>query len=168
MTFPNALSLIEISSRSERWEEDPLFSQNDISDALKLAREKFPLFTEKGHVDIILGDNALLKELNATYLGKDNPTNVLSFPQEKLEKGTQLPSGDWILLGDIILSYETIKEEARVQDKPFSHHLKHLVVHGFLHLLGFDHEDEKEAQEMESLEIEILKSLSIPNPYKKD
>lgn len=168
MTDPDPLSLTEISFSSEAWAQDTEFSLEDLHTALKAVRQYFPLLIQKGHVDIVLGDDALLKSLNASYRQKDKPTNVLSFPQEDLKKGTYLPSQKFVLLGDIVLSYQTIKEESLTQHKVFSHHLKHLIIHGFLHLLGFDHEHAAEAEEMESLEIKILDSLNIPNPYKEN
>ena len=111
---------------------------------------------------IQLSDDATIRALNADFRGKDKPTNVLSFP-----------SGEWppakganeIFLGDIILARETIQREAAEQGKAFTDHLTHLVVHGVLHLLGHDHEVEAEAEKMERLEIEILSSLAIANPY---
>ena len=165
MTEPDPFSLMEISFQSELWEKDPEFSLEDIRLVLNTARNHFPLFRQQGHVDIVLGDDLFLQELNASYRSKNKPTNVLSFPQEELQKGTYLPCDEFMLLGDIVLSYPTIKAEALDQKKPFHNHLKHLVVHGFLHLLGFDHEETSDAEEMEALEIKILESLNIPNPY---
>jgi probable rRNA maturation factor len=168
MTEPDPLPLTEISFNSDAWAQDSEFSLDDLHTALKAVRQYFPLLIQKGHVDIVLGDDTLLQNLNATYRHKDKPTNVLSFPQEDLKKGTYLPPQKFVLLGDIVLSYQTIKAESLAQQKAFSHHLKHLIIHGFLHLLGFDHEHTTEAEEMEAVEIEILDSLNIPNPYKED
>ncbi len=103
---------------------------------------------------IVLTDDALIRELNKTYRGKNKPTNVLSFP-----------SGEKQYLGDIILAFETIKREAAEQGKSFEHHAMHMLVHGTLHLLGYDHENESDAETMERLEIKILKKLGITNPY---
>lgn len=167
MIEPDPLSLIEISFQSDQWEKDPEFSLEDIQSVLVAVRNYFPLLKGKGHVDVVLGDDAFLQQLNASYRSQNKPTNVLSFPQEELRKGTYLPSEEFVLLGDIVLSYPTIKAEALDQNKSFSHHLKHLIVHGFLHLLGFDHEEESDAQEMETLEVKILQSLNIPNPYQE-
>ncbi len=110
-------------------------------------------------ISIVLADNAFIRNLNKTYRGKDKPTNVLSFPQDP-------GSGDREAnLGDVILAYETVKEEADSQGKGFEDHVTHLLVHGILHLLAYDHEDDAEAEEMESLEIRVLESLGIKNPY---
>lgn len=120
-------------------------------------------------INILLTDDAEIQELNKRYRGVDKPTNVLSFPSFEPEEisglKTNKQSPEPIVLGDIALAYETIQKECSDQDKSFDHHLIHLTVHGVLHLLGFDHEKDEEAAVMESLEIQILSSLTIPNPY---
>ncbi len=105
-------------------------------------------------------DDAAIRGLNAQWRGKDKPTNVLSFPAFP-EGGETIPP----MLGDIVLARETIEREAALDGKPFDHHLTHLVAHGLLHLLGYDHETEEEAEEMEGAERRILASLAIPDPY---
>ena len=102
-----------------------------------------------------------IQELNKNYRGKDKPTNVLSFPNEPLLNNPDRQ----VLLGDLILSIDTIEKEAKEQEKEFKDHLSHLIIHGFLHLLGYDHVDEDQAQAMESKEIKILSMLEIDNPY---
>lgn len=111
-----------------------------------------------GAVTLVLADDAGVQTLNRAYRGKDRPTNVLSFPNGEEDEGV-------ILLGDIILAYETVAAEARAQGKEFSAHAAHLVVHGVLHLLGYDHEIEAEAEAMEAREVMILAQLAIANPY---
>lgn len=112
-------------------------------------------------VCVALSDDAQVAELNASYRGKPSPTNVLSFPAVPM-----LPvDGDPRFLGDVILALETLKREAVDLGVPLAHHLQHLVVHGVLHLLGYDHQTEEEAQEMESLEVRILAGLAINDPY---
>ena len=114
-------------------------------------------------ISVVLGDDELLRRLNHESRGFDRPTNVLAFPGDL--PGDSLPHGAPCLLGDVVLSHETIAREARQQDKPFENHLRHMVVHGFLHLLGYEHESENEAQTMETLETTILAGMEIPNPY---
>lgn len=105
------------------------------------------------------------RALNRHYRGKDHATNVLSFPAEVAE-GVKLPRGVKLpLLGDLVLCAPVIAREAREQKKPLSAHYAHLTVHGALHLLGWDHQDEREAECMEQLEREILAGLGIGDPY---
>jgi probable rRNA maturation factor len=112
---------------------------------------------------VALSDDETVRGLNARFRDKDKPTNVLSFPA--LERfGEESPQP----LGDIVLAQETIEREAAQQGVAAAHHLQHLVVHGLLHLLGFDHETDDEAQEMEGIEIEVLAALGIPDPYGGD
>lgn len=112
---------------------------------------------------VALSDDATVRSLNARFRGKDKPTNVLSFPALERFDGAVPQS-----LGDVVLAQETVEREAAEQGVAASHHLQHLVVHGLLHLLGFDHETDDEAQEMEGIEIEVLSTLGIPNPYSGD
>lgn len=112
-----------------------------------------------GAVSLLLGDDATIAQLNHQFRGKDGPTNVLSFPPAHLGEGAEG------FLGDIALAAETIVEEANFQGKRFENHAAHLVVHGFLHLLGYDHENPADAEAMEAREREILASLGIEDPY---
>ena len=117
---------------------------------------------------VVLANDAFVKELNKTWRGKDKPTNVLSFPTGGIPfavGGEPLIDMGPHLLGDVVLALETIAREATDQKKTFSHHLAHLVVHGVLHLLGQDHEEDDEAEEMEALERDILEDLDIGDPY---
>lgn len=109
-----------------------------------------------GDVTVLLTSDAEQQALNARFRGKDAPTNVLAFPS---------PAGVGAGLGDVSIALETVRREARDQGKPFANHVRHLAVHGTLHLLGFDHIDDDEAAVMEALEREILAELGVPNPY---
>ena len=118
---------------------------------------------------ILLTDDSKMRALNRNWRGVDAPTNVLSFPANG---GHVRPSRDQSRnhphnhLGDIVIAYETVQREARHEHKLFAHHLAHLVVHGFLHLLGYDHESGQDAREMEDAERAILRQLAIPDPYR--
>jgi len=113
-------------------------------------------------VGLLLADDETVRELNRTWRGQDKSTNVLSFPD-----GSDAPPGAPRMLGDIVLAYGTVAAEAEAQGKALEHHLVHLVVHGMLHLLGYDHENDRGAEEMEGLETEILAGFGIADPYEE-
>jgi probable rRNA maturation factor len=116
-------------------------------------------------ISVVLADNDTVQQLNRDWRGKDKPTNVLSFAALDDDEAPVVP-GAPLLLGDIIFAYQTCRDEAEALGKPMSEHLAHLVVHGVLHLLGYDHEeDEAEAEEMEGLETAILAGFGIADPY---
>ena len=112
-------------------------------------------------VSLLFADDQTIRGINAEWRGKDKPTNVLSFPAYPLRPG-MAPKP---LLGDIVLAFETVAREAQAEDKPFANHLSHLIAHGLLHLFGYDHETDAEAEAMEQLERQILVRLAIPDPY---
>lgn len=114
-------------------------------------------------VSIALTDDASIRTLNHEYRGKDKPTNVLSFAA--LEGDDPLPPAGPVHIGDIILAFETLEREAADMGKPLADHFTHLLIHGTLHLLGYDHENDADANTMESLEILILSDFGIENPY---
>lgn len=111
-------------------------------------------------VSVVLTDDDRIRLLNARHRGIDKATNVLSFPQDDPDADAYGP-----LLGDIVVARQTVAREAVDGGLPFLHHLTHMVVHGFLHLVGYDHMDDDEAEEMERLEAAILEALGIPDPY---
>ena len=116
---------------------------------------------DKAELTIRIVENDESRELNSAYRGKDKPTNVLSFPFEA-PPGMTLP-----LLGDLIVAADVVAAEAIEQSKTLKAHWAHMVVHGCLHLLGYDHIEEDEAVEMESLETQLIESLGFDNPYKE-
>lgn len=109
-------------------------------------------------VTVVLADDALVQSLNSSYRGKDKTTNVLSFSLLQELEGERL-------LGDVVLARQTVAREAKEQGKSFAAHATHLVVHGVLHLMGYDHERPKAAKEMEALERTILADLGLADPY---
>lgn len=113
--------------------------------------------------EITLADDAAQQTLNRTWRGKDTPTNVLAFPAA--DPAVSPPAGAPLLLGDVVLAFETVRREAIEQQKPLADHLRHLVVHGVLHLLGYDHAADDDAAAMEAQEVAILAELGVPNPY---
>ncbi|WP_118987246.1 rRNA maturation RNase YbeY [Photorhabdus sp. CRCIA-P01] len=118
-----------------------------------------PQFQSESEVTIRIVDEAESHDLNLTYRGKDKPTNVLSFPFEAP------PEVDLPLLGDLIICLQVVEKEAEEQQKTIEEHWAHMVVHGCLHLLGYDHIKDDEAEEMESLETEIMQKLGYADPY---
>ncbi len=115
----------------------------------------------KAELSLVLGGDPLVRRLNRRWRGHDRATNVLSFPA-----GPAAGSAGPVLLGDVVLAYETVAREATAQSKALAAHLSHLVTHGVLHLLGFDHETDAEARRMEALERRILARLGVADPYR--
>jgi probable rRNA maturation factor len=148
---------IEVIIKSKRWR-----TSKGVERTLRraIANAAATLSTPAAELAIVLTDDAAMRRLNRAWRGVDATTNVLSFPNRPI--GGELP-----LIGDIVLAYETVAAEARQEGKPFAHHLAHLAVHGFLHLLGYDHEREREAATMERVERKILRALAVPDPYRR-
>ncbi len=135
--------------------EDPSFdSVIKEDDVLRISSFFLDRFSCKSNVSIILVNDHDMQNLNFTYRQKNCPTNVLSFPME-----------DDHYLGDIFLSFGVIKRESLEQNKTFENHFTHLLIHGLLHLLGYDHINPEDQNKMENLEIKFLQELCIPNPY---
>jgi probable rRNA maturation factor len=132
-------------------------------DALREARSDGWKGSRVGHeLSFVLTDDKRMRALNRTYRGKDKPTNVLSFAA--LDGETPKPAMPWIL-GDVVLTSGVIAREAKAQRKSVTDHLSHLAVHGVLHLLGYDHDDDTDAEAMEALEVSALAKRGIANPY---
>ncbi|MDP3495553.1 MAG: rRNA maturation RNase YbeY [Hyphomonadaceae bacterium] len=113
-----------------------------------------------GEISILMTNDAEMHALNKQWRGFDKPTDVLSFPSD----GPEIP-GEPVHLGDIALGYETSLTDAEAMGRPFEAHVSHLLIHGFLHLLGYDHIEPEDAKVMEPLEAQILAGLGWPDPY---
>ena len=158
-----------------RWEPSLLWDhpfcpdQAWLEEWLRLTRDETP-YVFPQEVSILFTDNQTIQKYNAQYRGQDKPTNGLSFPShspQDIEVFAQNPiqDGPPIPIGDLLFAHETLQKEALDRGIPFESHLAHLVVHGMLHLLGYDHEQEDEADHMEALEVHILGKKGLPNPY---
>jgi probable rRNA maturation factor len=151
---------VELEIASDHWAV--------LDDAETLARDAIGLacsvtrisIREGAEVSVLLTDDAGISALNARWRSQAKPTNVLSFPSAAPGR-----IADALLLGDIVIAFETMRREAEADGKSLADHYRHLVVHGFLHLIGFDHLDPDEADSMEGLERAILAGLSIDDPY---
>ncbi len=166
---------IDIALRSKKWQEEKNIENFiektcktliPLTDLKKILTKDFEL-----EVAILLVCDRQIKKINSEFRQKNKPTNVLSFPSldenlvRKIGLKKAIEPSNYLLLGDIIISYETVKKESLAQKKKFHDHLVHLILHSILHLIGHDHEDEKMANTMEALEIKILKKINIANPY---
>lgn len=127
-----------------------------------LARHPRVSIAPGSEASVVLGSDALVRRLNGTYRGKDQPTNVLSFPFQR-PPGASLEEQSE--LGDVVLAAETVGAEALAGSIEPRHHLQHLVVHGLLHLLGYDHQTDVDAERMERLETDILAKIGVPDPH---
>jgi probable rRNA maturation factor len=143
---------VDVLVQSPRWKKRR-GAQRAVRKAINAAADE--ISSPAGEVAVVLTDDAAIRKLNKQWRGIDKPTNVLSFPAAK--------SG--VMLGDIVIAYETLARESRDESKEFTHHLSHLAVHGFLHLMGYDHQNDSNAEAMEELESAILTRLRMPNPY---
>ena len=148
---------IDIQMQSPLWNAQPLASQT-VRNAIDAAARA--LSTAKGEVSIVLTDDSAIAKLNRDWRGIDKPTNVLSFPAS----GRKAGQGER-MFGDIVIAYETLERESRNENRVFLHHLAHLTVHGFLHLIGYDHETDAQAEEMEGLESKIMTRMNMPDPF---
>lgn len=157
------LPMTEVLVVADCWQNEP-DADAVIQRAIAAAAEQIDDDVGEAELAVMLTDDPGIRTLNSNWRGIDKPTNVLSFPALQPE-GARKPGEAPRMLGDIAIAYETTKREADAEGKPFEHHLSHLAIHGFLHLIGYDHENDADAEEMESLETEILEQLGIPDPY---
>ena len=159
----SALPITEILVVADCWQAEPE-AEAVIDRAIAAAAELISADVGDSELAIMLTDDEGIRTLNRNWRGFDKPTNVLSFPALQ-PTGPQKTDDAPRMLGDIAIAYQTTRREADEEQKPFDHHLSHLAVHGFLHLIGHDHEQDQQAETMESLEREILSHLGIPDPY---
>jgi probable rRNA maturation factor len=150
--------LIEIIVQSARWKQQPK-AAHIVRKSISAAA--IATSTPRAELAIVLTNDSAIRALNRDWCGLDAPTNVLSFPAAKKILSLAGPP----LLGDVVIAYQTVAREARDEAKPFAHHLAHLVVHGYLHLVGCDHDNDRKARRMERLEVAILAKLGVPDPY---
>ena len=159
----SALPMTEVLVVAECWHAEA-GAEAVIHRAIEAAAEMADADTGDAELAVMLTDDGGIRTLNQNWRGIDKATNVLSFPALQ-PTGPAGPDDAPRMLGDIAIAYQTTRREADEEQKPFDHHLSHLAVHGFLHLIGYDHENDGEAEAMESLEREILAELGIPDPY---
>lgn len=159
-TFPVPPVEIEIAVEAEIWQpsaEVEATIHRAVAAAVVIGELDLP---EEAELSVVLTDDARIRDLNRVWRGFDKPTNVLSFPGSDADDDDPEP-----LIGDIVISHETTAREAAEEGKPFLDHVAHLVVHGLLHLFGYDHLEDDEAEAMEALEVEILAGLGVADPY---
>ena len=150
---------VEIAVESPRWSKLP-GAEAAVRGAVEAALAECG--EDNAEVSIALAGDAQVRDLNLRWRGKDSATNVLSFPAPETVPDKSR------FLGDIVLAFETIEREAADEAKPLSHHVAHLAVHGTLHLLGYDHENDSDAAAMERRERDILARIGVPDPYASD
>ena len=158
---------VDVAVRDDRWfgvEGDPTAA---VESATRAAIGQVGLDVGAAvEISVVLGDDVLVQSLNRDFRKQDRPTNVLSFA---LTEGEGAPNsrspGEPVMLGDVVLAFDTVTREAREQSKSFRDHALHLVVHGILHLMGYDHGTESEARVMERMEQQVLADLGIADPY---
>jgi probable rRNA maturation factor len=155
--------MTEVLVTANCWQDVP-GAEAVIHRAVAAAAEMADADTGDAELAVMLTDDDGIRTLNQNWRGIDKATNVLSFPALQ-PTGAVGPDDAPRMLGDIAIAYQTTRREADEEQKPFDHHLSHLAVHGFLHLIGYDHESDGEPEAMESLEREILAQLGIPDPY---
>jgi probable rRNA maturation factor len=158
-----ALPMTEVLVVADCWQTEP-DAEAVIQRAIATAAEMVDADIGEAELAVMLTDDAGIRTLNSNWRGVDKPTNVLSFPALQ-PTGRNGPDDAPRMLGDIAIAYETTRKEANDEQKPFDHHLSHMAVHGFLHLIGYDHEKNDDAETMETLEAGILAQLGIPDPY---
>ncbi len=158
----NGNVIIDVLLQSPKWKAEPRAGAI-VRKAIRAAASA--AVAPRAELAIVLTDDSAIHALNRDWRGQDKPTNVLSFPARPPRRHKAPRGAGPVSLGDIVIAFETTAREAKAEGKPLKDHLAHLAVHGFLHLLGHDHEQDRSARRMESLETEILAGLGVPDPY---
>ncbi len=158
---------VDVLIESPLWEKAEPAAEAVVREAVSRAAAATDVGEPAAEVAVLLCDDAMIATLNAQWRGREEPTNVLSFPAPPSDLSGPSASEPAVPvhLGDIAIACETVVREAREQGRAVSEHLAHLAVHGFLHLLGYDHQTDQEAEQMEALEREVLATLGISDPY---
>lgn len=174
MTMSHSFQYL-ISVEDPSWQNHALDLEQIIAHAAEIVlplADVPALFKQRlADINIILTDNDAVQTLNADYREKDKPTNILTFPQidccdqDDLDMQANMPAEMPLIFGDLYLAYDVVKSECAEQEKTFEAHLSHLIIHGILHLLGYDHIETDEAEEMEAIEIKAMVKLGFENPY---
>jgi probable rRNA maturation factor len=154
--------MLEIRYSDAHWKR-PLPKAKKLAEAAVAATLAYERVKQPVDITLTLAGDAYVRKLNHAWRGKDKPTNVLSFPLMPL--GLDLPKGQILMLGDIVLARQTLLCEATAEGKSLAAHYQHLIVHGVLHLLGYDHEGDDETEDMQAREVRILKRLGVRDPY---
>ena len=156
MRAHDAALSVDVLVQSPQWKEQR-GAAAAVRNAINAAADE--ISSPSGEVVVVLTDDNAIRTLNKQWRNIDKPTNVLSFPATKsgAMQGT--------IFGDIVIAYETLARETRDEGKEFVHHLSHLAAHGFLHLMGYDHQNDSDADAMEDLERAIMARLNMPDPY---
>lgn len=160
--------ILDLFIKEKKWKEYCLIKKDDIEQLILFILNHLNIekVLEKIECSIFLTDDKDIQNYNKRFRNKNYPTNTLSFPSENVTPTGKVKHLDgYIHLGDIIFSIETVSREAIEQRKNFYDHFYHLLLHSFLHLLGYEHEVEKDRLSMEEIEIKILSQLNITNPY---
>ena len=150
----------DMAINAEGWQNEETLRRL-VDSVLQATLQELGFDKIDSELSLVFTNDADIREINGKWRHIDKPTNVLSFPAFALQPG--LEPGE--ILGDIVIARETVAREAAEEHKSFDDHLSHLVVHGLLHLMGYDHQNDEEAEQMETLERKILASLGISDPY---
>jgi len=162
--------IVEIAKELDEWDNYPEIDERLFSEIASMVLSRYQNFSvvKEFELSILLAGNKQMQSLNGKFRKKDKATNVLSFPDVEIDwrKIVEfIPDNDYMYLGDIAFGYEVIALEAKNKLISFQDHFKHLVIHAILHLIGYDHIKDDDAEAMESIEIEILETIGIKSPY---